>query len=410
MAPHRKPRPSAIAGIRTPTLATAALASVALLSQTANAAPSPDRRPSLEEVQKQVDDLYHQAETATEKYNAAKEKTAEQRKHTDTLLDDVAHRTQKLNEARDQLGSFAAAQYRTGTAAPDTATFLLANSPQDYFDQTQLMSRLTGRQKKAVDNYVTEQAATMEKRREATTSLQTLTTAQGTLKSTKADVQKKLSTARELLSKLTAEEKQRLAAIEKKKQEEAQRKAEELARQQAAQREAAQKEAAQKEAAQKEAAQKEAASSATSGSSDSSSAGSGSTSSGSTSSGSTSSSYATKAEKALAFARAQVGKPYVWGASGPDSYDCSGLTQASWKAAGVKLDRTTWAQVKEGTTVSLANAQPGDLIFFYDDISHVGLYIGDGMMIHAPKPGAYVREESVYYAGASIIHSVVRPA
>jgi cell wall-associated NlpC family hydrolase len=100
----------------------------------------------------------------------------------------------------------------------------------------------------------------------------------------------------------------------------------------------------------------------------------------------------------------------VWGATGPDSYDCSGLTQAAWKAAGVSLPRTTYDQVDAGTTVSLADAQPGDLIFFYDDVSHVGIYIGNGMMIHAPKPGAYVREESIYYAGTSIIHSVVRPA
>jgi cell wall-associated NlpC family hydrolase len=114
-----------------------------------------------------------------------------------------------------------------------------------------------------------------------------------------------------------------------------------------------------------------------------------------------------KAAKALAFARAQTGKPYVWGASGPGSYDCSGLTQAAWKAAGVTLPRTTWDQVETGTTVSVDNAQPGDLVFFYDDISHVGIYLGDGMMIHAPKPGAYVREESIYYMP---IHSVVRPA
>ncbi|MEV5989619.1 NlpC/P60 family protein [Streptomyces sp. NPDC052051] len=394
MAPHRKPRPS---GIRTPALATAALASVALLSQTANAAPAP-RKPSMEEVQKQVDELYRQAETATEKYNAAKEKTTEQRKHTDTLLDQVAQRTQKLNEAREQLGSFAAAQYRTGSASPGTATFLLADSPQAYFDQTQLADRLTGRQKVAVDQYVTEQAATMKKRREATKSLQTLTEAQKTLKSSKTEVQQKLSSARKVLSQLTAEEKARLAEIEKKKQEEAQRKAQELAKQQAAQREEAEK-----------AAQEKQSSSGSSGSSDSS-AGSGSTGSGSSGTGSSGSTSTTKAEKALSFARSQIGKPYVWGATGPDSYDCSGLTQASWKAAGVSLPRTTWDQVKVGTTVSIANAQPGDLIFFYDDISHVGLYIGDGMMIHAPKPGAYVREESVYYDGTSAIHSVVRPA
>ena len=122
------------------------------------------------------------------------------------------------------------------------------------------------------------------------------------------------------------------------------------------------------------------------------------------------SSYATKAEKALAFARSQIGKPYVWGATGPDSYDCSGLTQGAWKAAGVDIPRVTYDQVNAGTTVPLSNAQPGDLVFFYDDVTHVGIYIGNGMMIHAPKPGAYVREESIYYDGESSIHSVVRPA
>ncbi|WP_406474250.1 NlpC/P60 family protein [Streptomyces sp. NBC_01615] len=391
MASHRKRPPTGtrIAGIRTPALATAALTSVALLSQTANASPSAAPKPSLEEVEKKVNDLYHQAETATEKYNAAKEKTSTQRKKVDTLLDDVAKRTEKLNTSREELGSFAAAQYRTGAAAPGTATLLLADDPQDYFDQTQLMSRLTTRQKAAVDDYISEQAATTKKRAEASKSLQTLTTSQNALKTSKADVQQKLTEARQLLSKLTAEEKARLAEIEKKKQEEADRKAAELAQQQAA----AEKAAAEKAAAEK-AAQQDSSSSTTTGSS----------------STTTDSSYATKAAKAIAFARAQIGKPYVWGATGPDSYDCSGLTQAAWKAAGVSLPRVTYDQVNAGTTVSLADAQPGDLIFFYDDISHVGLYIGNGMMIHAPKPGAYVREESIYYAGSSIIHSVVRPA
>ncbi|WDV53970.1 NlpC/P60 family protein [Streptomyces coeruleorubidus] len=389
MASHRKSRPAGtrVAGIRTPALATAALTSVALLSQSANAAPEADDKPSLEEVEKKVDDLYRQAESATDKYNAAKEKTAKQRKRVDTLLDGVAQRTQKLNEAREKLGSFAAAQYRTGASAPDTATFLLADTPQDYFDRTQLMDRMTGRQKVAVDDYVTQQSETMKKRQEATESLETLNETQGDLKTAKATVQRKLADARELLSKLTAEEKARLAAIEREKQQEAARKAEELARQQAAQQKA------QEEAAQQQ-------------DSGSSSAGSGS----STSTAPADSSYATKAEKALAFARAQIGKPYVWGAVGPGSYDCSGLTQAAWKAAGVTLPRTTYDQVNAGTTVSLADAQPGDLVFFYDDITHVGIYIGNGMMIHAPKPGTYVREESIYYDGESSIHSVVRPA
>ncbi|MBX9363459.1 C40 family peptidase [Streptomyces sp. WAC04114] len=392
MASHRKSRPtgSRVAGIRTPALATAALTSVALLSQSANAAPAADDKPSLEEVEKKVDDLYRQAESATDKYNAAKEKTAKQRKRVDTLLDDVAERTQKLNEAREELGSFASAQYRTGAAAPDTATFLLADTPQDYFDQTQLMDRMTGRQKVAVDDYVTQQSETMKKRQEATESLETLTDSQAGLRTAKATVQRKLADARELMSKLTAEEKARLAAIEKEKQAEAARKADELARQQAAQ-----------QKAQEEAAQQQDSGSSSSGSSGSDS---------SSSTAPADSSYATKADKALAFARAQIGKPYVWGAVGPGSYDCSGLTQAAWKAAGVTLPRTTYDQVNAGTTVPLSQARPGDLVFFYDDVTHVGIYIGNGMMIHAPKPGTYVREESVYYDGESAIHSVVRPA
>ncbi|MET9305314.1 NlpC/P60 family protein [Streptomyces cellulosae] len=391
MASHRKSRTpgTRVAGIRTPALATAALTSVALLSQTANASPGEDR-PSLEEVEKKVGDLYRQAESATEKYNAAKEKTTKQRKRVDTLLDDVAQRTQKLNEARAELGSYAAAQYRTGAGMPDTATFLLAETPQDIFDQRQVLDRMTGRQKAAVDDYVTQQTETMKKRQEATESLQTLTETQGDLKTAKATVQEKLADARELLSKLTAEEKARLAAIEKRKQEAAARKAAELARQQAEQ------EQAREEAAQQGG-----------GTSEGTGSGSGS---GSTETPPADSSYGTKAEKALAFARAQIGKPYVWGATGPGSYDCSGLTQAAWKAAGVSLPRTTYDQVNAGTTVPVSQAQPGDLVFFYDDVTHVGLYIGNGMMIHAPKPGTYVREESIFYDGDSAIHSIVRPA
>ncbi|MEU8970976.1 NlpC/P60 family protein [Streptomyces monashensis] len=397
MASHRKPRPggTTAAGIRTPVLATAALTSIAMLSQTAEAAPSTDHtRPSLEEVEKKVDDLYRQAESATEKYDAAKERTGKERGHVDALRQEVARRADSLNKAREELGSFAAAQYRTGAAAPSTATFLLANDPQDYFDQTQLMNRLTTREKSAVDAYIGDQAATMKKRREAAESLQTLTTSQQDLQTAKTTVQTKLASARELLSQLTAQEKARLAQIEQAKQQEAARKAAELAKQQAA----------------AQAKQQSGSSGSSSGSGGSTSTGStGSTSSGSSGSSGSTSAYDTKAEKALAFARAQIGKPYVWGATGPGSYDCSGLTQAAWKAAGVSLPRTTYDQVNAGTTVSLADARPGDLIFFYDDISHVGLYIGNGMMIHAPKPGAYVREESVYYGGESIIHSVVRP-
>ncbi|MDQ0758596.1 NlpC/P60 family protein [Streptomyces canus] len=119
--------------------------------------------------------------------------------------------------------------------------------------------------------------------------------------------------------------------------------------------------------------------------------------------------YDSKVIQVLAFARSQIGKPCVWGAAGPGSYDNSGLTQAAWKVAGVSLPRTTLGQASTGTAVSLYAMQPGDLVFFHDDFSHVGLCTGNGMMIHAPGPGASIREESIYPTGESIIRGAIRP-
>ncbi|MGX1883422.1 NlpC/P60 family protein [Streptomyces sp. NPDC055287] len=397
MASHRKPRTRVRTTAPALGISTAALASVGLLAQTAGAAPAAPTapQPTVEEVQKKVDDLYRQAGTATQKYNLAKEATDEQRKSVDGLLDAVAKRTEKLNEARRKLGNYAAAQYRSGSVTP-TAALLLADSPQAYFDQNRLMDRMTERQQTDVTDFEKQQAAATTKRAEATRSLESLTESQASLKSSKQDVQKKLSEARELLSRLTAREKARLAELEKQREAEARRKAEAKAKAEAEAEAEAERERRQEEAQKGE--------SGTGGAG--TGTGSGTTTDPGVDTG-TADAYAAKAEKVLAFARAQIGKPYVWGAAGPSSYDCSGLTQGAWKAAGVDLPRTTWDQVNVGTRVTTENLKPGDLVFFYDDISHVGIYIGGGKMIHAPKPGAYVREESIYYMP---IYGSVRPA
>ncbi|WP_306933438.1 C40 family peptidase [Streptomyces luteogriseus] len=120
--------------------------------------------------------------------------------------------------------------------------------------------------------------------------------------------------------------------------------------------------------------------------------------------------HRSQAERVIAFARAQIGRPCVWGAVGPGSYDAPGLTQAAWKAAGVTLPRTAEAQWRAGMQVSLADVQVGDLVFFHDDLRHVGICSGDGTMIHAPGPGARIQEESVFFAGRSAIKGVIRPA
>ncbi|WP_030416552.1 C40 family peptidase [Streptomyces sp. NRRL S-1448] len=370
MASHRKPRTSVLTspGSRRTAagLTTAALASVTLLSQTADAAPRAPR-PTIEEVKQKVDGLYRQAEVATQKYNAAKERADHQRETVDGLLDAAAKRAEKMNASRRELGTFASAQYRTGGMNP-TAQLMLAKDPQQFFDRSHLMERLTGRQQQAVTDYQQQAAAAARQRAEASRSLDQLQNSQAALKESKRSVQQKLAEARQLLSRLTAQEKARLAELERRKEAAAKRRAEEEARKQ-----------------QERERQRQQDGGSTGGQT------------GGDTGGSTGGSQSTKAEKALAFARAQIGKPYVWGATGPSSYDCSGLTQAAWKAAGVDLPRTTWEQVKVGQRVATKDLQPGDLVFFFDDISHVGMYIGGGKMIHAPHPGANVREESIYY-------------
>lgn len=365
MATHRKarsallsaPGPRAAVG-----LTTAALATVTLLSETASATPAPGKpaQPSIAEVKAKVDALMHQAEVATERYNGVKALTDQQNVKVNKLLAEAARKTQALNDARRTLGQYAAAQYRGG-GDDTTSRYLLSPNPQDLADQAHLTQVLGDRQKQAVESYRVQQVAATQQRIEAAKSLATLTGQQAKLKAAKADVQSKLGQAQHLLNSLTAQEKARLAALRAQQEREAKARAAALAAQIAA------KEKAAQEAAAKAAAAK------------------GSTAPPPATGGST------QADKAIAFARDQLGKPYVWGATGPDSFDCSGLTQAAYKAAGIDLPRTTYDQVNVGTRVAETDLQPGDLIFFYSDVSHVGLYIGNGEMIHAPHTGTVVK-------------------
>ena len=105
----------------------------------------------------------------------------------------------------------------------------------------------------------------------------------------------------------------------------------------------------------------------------------------------------------MQWAYRELGKPYVWGAAGPNSFDCSGLTQYVWAKAGVYLDHYTGSQWNEGRHVSQSELQPGDLVFFGSDLHHVGIYVGNGNMIEAPHSGANVRVSPYNrsdYAGA----------
>jgi peptidoglycan DL-endopeptidase CwlO len=116
----------------------------------------------------------------------------------------------------------------------------------------------------------------------------------------------------------------------------------------------------------------------------------------------------TQADTAVAFAYAQLGKPYQWGATGPGSYDCSGLVQAAWAAAGVSIPRTTYDQWAALPHIATSAIQPGDLLYF-DGIGHVAMYVGNGYIIDAPQTGLNVQKVPLAGWYASTLVGAARP-
>jgi hypothetical protein len=115
----------------------------------------------------------------------------------------------------------------------------------------------------------------------------------------------------------------------------------------------------------------------------------------------------TNGYKAAKFACAATGKPYVWDAAGPSSYDCSGLTMAAWQSVGVSMPHKASWQRSAIPKVARADLQTGDLVFYYGDLRHVAIYVGDGKVVHAPQPGDHVRMAQMDAVGP--INSYGRP-
>jgi cell wall-associated NlpC family hydrolase len=119
--------------------------------------------------------------------------------------------------------------------------------------------------------------------------------------------------------------------------------------------------------------------------------------------------HAAKAAIAVKTACAQIGKSYVFGTAGPNTFDCSGLTQYAWAKAGVSLTHYTLDQWREETVVSRSAALPGDLVFFYNDLHHVGIYVGNGLMVHASRPGVPIKMAYIDDGGDSGPEGFRRP-
>src|SRR2546421_2164077 len=198
-----------------------------LLSESASAATTA-QQPSIHQVQNQIDSLNRQAEEATQKYDQAQEEPAAERQKVDVLLNQVAQGAEHLNQSRRVLGQFAAEQYRTGGLSQTAAVFLAAD-PQQYFEQQHILNRMTAQQRQVLTTFEQQQAAAAKQRSQAAKALQQLSAAQQQLAADKATVQRKLTQAQNLLNSLTAQQKARLEALRKQQEEEAARKAAQLA-------------------------------------------------------------------------------------------------------------------------------------------------------------------------------------
>lgn len=284
-------------------------------------------------------DLYEEATGPTEEYNGV---LAEQRKlqrEVDGAQDRLARKQQEINELREQIGPLAAAQYRNGGVDP-TVQLFLSGDPDDYLEQAEVLGRTTDRQAAALRALQSKQRELTQERTDAAQRLADLQEARAKAKEKKDEVQAKLTKARELLNSLTTAQRAEMAAAQDQED-------------------------------------------AAAGTSDTPATYNGPASG--------------RAKTAIDFAYAQLGKPYEWGSTGPNSFDCSGLVGAAWRSAGVSLPRTVKQMYDAGRKVSQADLQPGDIIYWYNDSQHNGLYIGGGKAIHAPRTGKNIEITPVSY-------------
>ncbi len=297
-------------------------------------------RPSPEQIRSDVDRLHREAEAATEKYNGAKEKAESAQRRLRELQDESARRKDRLNDARAALGSVAAAQYRGGGLDP-ALQLILSEDPDGYLDGTALAERAGTRHRAEVGRVRTQLREIEQLRGAARVEAKSLTARRAEMKRHRDTITGKLTAARRLLDRLPPEHRPGPTGAARP-----------------------------------------------------------TTAPGSV----TAQAPGRRAAQAVAYAYRKLGSPYVWGATGPDAFDCSGLVQAAYRSAGVSLPRTTYAQIDAGRRVARSELLPGDLVFFYSGISHVGIYVGDGRMIHAPNPSAPVRVapiDEMPFAGAT---------
>ncbi|MFJ6380337.1 NlpC/P60 family protein [Kitasatospora sp. NPDC092039] len=337
MSVHRRSQLLARALVLTTAAATALGVAAGGRAQAAPGSPDPADR---HDVKSQVEQLYDEAEQASERFNAAQEAQRRLQGEATVVQGEIAVAQDQLNDLRGDLATVAGAEYRGGGMS-QTAQLMLSPDPEDYLARARTQGQAAARQQETLHELVTRQRRLDQRRSEAADKLAELDRTRRSLADSKLQIQQRLARAQKLLNGLDAAERARLTVQDARDAEQR----------------------------------------ATRGT-DRLDLG-------------TAPPASERGAAALAAAVRMIGSPYVYGATGPHAFDCSGLMYYSWRQAGVTLPRTSQAQAYAGQRISLSEARPGDLVIFYRDMHHVGMYAGGGVIVHAPRPGAKVRYESV---------------
>jgi cell wall-associated NlpC family hydrolase len=338
-------------GLAATALSSAIVVSGLVAGQT-RAAAEPD---TVSEAKSELAAIEDQSHKLDAQYTTAQANLDKAEKSLKSAEKDLVSQRAKVASMRKTLSALAANDYQNGNISL-SAQMVTSGDAGQFLSRLTTMQNVSDRTKSRFQSFQSEQARLQTLEKQAASDRTTIKASRDSqavlLKKTKA----KEADAKKVLASLTAQEQQKLA------------------REQAA---AAQSRANAASQNSRSEVRSDTSASSTSSSSSSSTSASG------------------RAATAIAFAKSKIGGPYVYGGTGPTGYDCSGLMQAAWAAAGVSLPRTSQEQFGAGTSVSTSNLQPGDLVFYYSGPSHVGMYIGGGQIVHAANPSAGIKISSV---------------
>lgn len=334
---------------------------------------------TIAEAKAQIEQLEVEAAAIDQDYVGVKEQIDQGRARLAAKKADSEAQSAKVERMKLQVGQVALARFQNRDVDTAAKIFFTSDDSDNFLSQVSTLEKVSQNQNNVLQDYQEQEAQLAEREHSNQTDLAVLTAQQKQLDKLRADSDQKVAESKKVLARLTEAERAALAAAEKAA------------------------EAAAKEQAEKALEDTAAASGPNRSRKTAPPAGRSKSEPDTRDAPAASSSG--RGATALAFARSQLGKPYRFAAAGPAAYDCSGLTSAAWAAAGVRITRTARSQVHDGRAVAKSDLRAGDLVFYYDAgaPSHVAMYVGNGMIIHAPHSGAVVRYAplaSMPYVGA----------